>query len=238
MHFGSQPAYQTPPSLTFVGPDDRNVVSIQSATGMRTPLFFLQYNHSKPQLTVHRILPHGQQQLFFSASTSSASGSITLILKGQELKVRHSYEGMQPRKEFHSQLGKLSWMVAGWGDTMELWTQDRRKLARFQMKTLSGHGGGVLELYGRFDDAFTDLMVATALCMYRESAKEVKHAGKLGKVMKAVGKLGGEGGGGDGSGGDGGGLFGSLGGDGGGASGGDGGGGAAQLVSTATLYLS
>ncbi|KAF2111306.1 hypothetical protein BDV96DRAFT_582852 [Lophiotrema nucula] len=214
-----------PPSLTFVGPDAQNLIYIQDPYGRRRPFFSTTYNkHSKPPLVIYKLVPDGSQQQFATASYNSWSASITVSLYGQEIKMRQSSESLQGLKEFYCPFrspnpnvqGKLSWKPAGWGDTQDLWNANGLKLARYEHRTLSGSGNeSRLEIYGTWDDAIVDMILACGVAMWKESQKDVQGLASVGIVL---GKLSGiDGGGGDASG---------FGGDGGGF-GGDGGGGGA-----------
>jgi hypothetical protein len=194
MHFFKRRSHvPTAPVVCFIGPDASDTIYIQSPSGILTPVFRLQHNHTKPQLTVHYVLPSGELQPFFSASLSSASASITIqFANHQEVKMRHSWEGMQSRKEFVTPLGKLTWMPdpSGWGDTMELWGKNKQKLGQYVVQTDSRkNDGNSLEFYQEFDKPLMDVLVASALCMYKESIKETKALRKMGDVLAAIGDV-------------------------------------------------
>ncbi|KAF2448337.1 hypothetical protein P171DRAFT_508522 [Karstenula rhodostoma CBS 690.94] len=187
--FSSRPQSNTTPNLTFIGPDAHGTIYIEDARGIRTPFFAVTVaKHSKPSLSVNRILPSGHQAPFFTSHTSSLSGAsrINLINRASEIKVEVSYEGMQLRRGFHAPMGKLGWFPSGnSGCNQKLKDKNATVLAKLTANI--GHSKEPrLELLVPCDDYLVDLIVATGMAVYRDTVKEVEQVGKVSKVIGGV----------------------------------------------------
>ncbi|KAK7181093.1 hypothetical protein PSPO01_12894 [Paraphaeosphaeria sporulosa] len=184
--FSSQPQSTTTPNLTFIGPDAHGTIYIEDSRGMRTPFFAVTIaKHSKPSLTVNRILPSGHQEPFFTSHTSSMSGTsrIDLVSRASEIKMKISYEGMRLRREFQGPTGKLSWFPSG-NSGCDQKLKDKNEMVLAKLTANIGHSKEPrLEILVPCDDYLVDLVVATGLAVYRDTVKEVKQVEVVSEVI-------------------------------------------------------
>ncbi|KAL1605190.1 hypothetical protein SLS60_004734 [Paraconiothyrium brasiliense] len=178
------------PNLTFIGPDARDIVYIESSQGFPTPIFAVTTaKHSKPSLSVYRIHPSGHQKPFFTSSTSSLTGTSTVNLIDHHnlIKIKASWESLQLRREFDGPMGKLSWFPSGLGNDQKLKDKTGEVLANFKTKVDSGSGKEPrLEILVSCDDYLVDVIVATGLTVYRGTVKEGEQIETASEIIASV----------------------------------------------------
>lgn len=171
-----------PPSLVFIGPDKSDTIFVQDTSGVKTPMFTVQSSkHSKPNVEVFRLLANGVQQPFSTATFSSMSGSITLSVKGHEVKLKDS---MGDGPSFDGPHGKLKWKYSSMGGKIILQDEAKNKLARYQYKDVPK-----LEIFVQGDEFFVDLVVASGVAITVKKGKDASDAKGVATAFKVIGAL-------------------------------------------------
>lgn len=172
------------PSLVLFGPDKEGALYSLDMNGRRSVLFSSKVNKSKPQLQMYRIVQGGLLHPLGTAAFSSLSGTITIAIHGQEIKMKDISESLQYSKSFPSPVGEMKWKPTGWGNGMELWDSAGVLLARYKYLKLSGDPQ--LEIFVQLNDYLLDTVVTAAVSIFVDEQRGLKI---VSKVFGAVGGL-------------------------------------------------
>ncbi|KAJ9633576.1 hypothetical protein H2204_006782 [Knufia peltigerae] len=175
---------QAAPSLVLFGPNRQGVLYSVDAQGTQLPMFADNVRKQKPQVQVFRILQNSLHHPIATSSSSSLSGTVTMTLNGQEIKMKPSWEGMQFSMSFESPAGKLTWRPTSWGNGMMLRDKSGTSLAKYVYYKLSGDPQ--LEIFVPLDDSFLDLVVTAAISVYENDKKSLKTVSKVVKAAAGV----------------------------------------------------
>lgn len=175
------------PILLFLGPSGSdNTIYLSGPTG-RQPIFNVRIDaSSKPQVQLSRILPAPQAgqiltQPIGTATTSSMSDTLKLVVHGQEITIPNFSYGTDPFSQPFgiSQMpsGRLKWVVTTRGG--ELWDERKTvKIARCMPHDMSG-GEPEIMMYVPSEDKFVDMFVLIALALMVASKQSLKVGGKV-----------------------------------------------------------
>lgn len=177
----SKPTSDTPPILTFTGPDRDNTLYISHPNGSKTPIFTVEtHEYSKPNVKFSKIFPDGSKQDTCTATFSSLSGSITLSFNGQELKLKEGLDGLV----FSGPSGELKWKSSGGSSSIyDLVDQAKVKIARY---TFKGKGEPRLEIFVPCEDGFVDLVICSGVAV---GVKKKKTGEEVAAGFEIVGHL-------------------------------------------------
>lgn len=100
---------------------------------------------------------------------SNLSGTITMSIHGQEIKMKQRYEGLTPRLTFSGPFGEMKWKPTAWADGSELWDKEGVLLARY--KYLKFSGDPKLEIFVQLDDRLLELVVTASVSVYVDEKK-------------------------------------------------------------------
>lgn len=170
--------------FTIYGPDKEGGLYTIDPNGRRIVLFSRKENKSKPQLEMFRVVQGGLLQPLSTASFSSLSGTITMRIHGQEIKMKDKYEGLTPHKSFSGPVGELKWKPTAWANGSELWDSAGVLLARY--KHLKFSGDPVLEIFVQLDNILMELVVTAAVAILVDEKKGLKIASELVEALAGV----------------------------------------------------
>lgn len=129
-------------------------------------------------------LPDTQQPIC-TMKRSSLSGTSTLQIHGQEVKIKQSWEGMQYGKDIQSPVGKFKWRP-GCGGFEELRDFEGSLVARGKLKGMLGRKNSPLEVYIYVDTFLLDLIFASWTVMLDLKGDEAKETEAVAEMFGAL----------------------------------------------------
>ena len=174
--FGDHKPVQAP-CLHFYGPDARNNFTAVASNGQLLAQFSVANN------MIWRMSQNAQQICTFKLS--SLSGTTTLRLHGQEIKVKQSWEGMRYGKDIKTSAGTWKWRP-GSGSCEELTDGRGTLLARGKLPGTLSKKSYPLEVFVSGDVFMLDLIFATWVAMLDCHDAEGKEGGAIAEVVGAV----------------------------------------------------
>jgi hypothetical protein len=171
---------ETPPCLTFHGPDSNNHFLALSPSGQQLARF------SVTKDAIWRTLaPHMPPQQMCVFQRSSLSGTTTLQIHGQQIKMKQSWEGMQYGKDVNTAAGTMKWRP-GSGGSEEFRDAQGVLLARGKMPGTLSKRIYPLEVFVAGDEFLLDLVLAYWVGMLDCQKAEGKEAESVAEVVNAL----------------------------------------------------
>jgi hypothetical protein len=165
------------PCLQFHGPDGQNKFTAIDPNGQLLAQFSVANN------MIWRMSQNAQQICTFKRS--SLSGTTTLQLHGQEIKVKQSWEGMRYGKDIKTSMGTWKWRP-GDGSCEELTDGHGVLLARGKLPGTLSKKTYPLEVFISGDVFTLDLILATWVAMLDCQDGEGKEGEAIAEVVGAV----------------------------------------------------
>lgn len=171
---------ETPPCLTFHGPDDNKQFFARGSNGQQLAHFIITKD------AISRVWsPVMPPQQICTLHRSSLSGSTTLQLHGQQIKVKQSWEGLSHGHDVKTAAGTMKWRPGSSG-TEEFKDAQGIVLARGKMPgSLSGKVYP-LEVFVPGDEFLLDLILACWVAILNCQKAEGKEAEAAGEVVNAL----------------------------------------------------
>jgi hypothetical protein len=171
---------ENPPCLTFHGPDSNNDFFAVNPNGQQLAHF------SVTKDTIWRTsVPHMPPQQMCTFHRSSLSGTTTLQIHGQQIKMKQSWEGMQYGKDVKTAAGTLKWRP-GSGGTEEFRDAQGILLSRGKMPGTLSKKIYPLEVFVLGDEFLLDLILACWVGMLDCRKAEGKEAEGVAEVVNAL----------------------------------------------------
>jgi hypothetical protein len=171
---------ETPPCLTFHGPDSNKHFFALSPNGQQLAHF------SVTKDAIWRTLaPHMPPQQMCTFHQSSLSGTTTLQIHDQQIKMKQSWEGMQYGKDVKTAAGTLKWRP-GSGGTEEFRDAQGVLLARGKMPGTLSEKIYPLEVFVPGNEFVLDLILACWVGMLDCRKAEGKEAEGVAEVVNAL----------------------------------------------------
>jgi hypothetical protein len=169
---------ETPPHLTFNGPDSSNHFRALSPKNQLLAHFAVSKD------SIWRISSQPPQQIC-TFSRSSLSGTTTLNIHGQQIKMKQSWEGMQYGKDVKTAAGTLKWRP-GSGGTEEFRDAQGVILARGKMPGMLSKRVYPLEVFVPGDEVLLDLILACWVAILDCQKAEGKEVEGVAEVVGAL----------------------------------------------------
>jgi hypothetical protein len=171
---------EAPPCLTFHGPDSNNQFFALGLNGQQLAHF------SVTKDTIWRTLaPHMPPQQMCTFHRSSLSGTTTLQIHGQQIKVRQSWEGLSYGRDVKTAAGTMKWRP-GSGGTEEFKDAQGVLLARGKLPGTLSKKIHPLEVFVPGDEFLLDLILACWVAILDCQKAETKEAESAGDVVSAL----------------------------------------------------
>lgn len=178
--FGHNSKPETSPCLTFHGPDSNTHFFALSPNGQQLAQFSITKN------AIWRILaPHMPPQQICTLHRSSLSGTTTLEIHGQQIKVRQSWEGLSYGKDVKTAAGTMKWRP-GSGGTEEFRDAQGILLARGKLPGTLSKKVYPLEVFVPGDEFLLDLILACWVAILDCQKAEGKDAEAAGEIVNAL----------------------------------------------------
>jgi hypothetical protein len=169
---------ETPLCLTFNGPDSSNHFRALSPNGQLLAHFAVSKD------SIWRISSQSPQQICTS-SRSSLSGTTTLNIHGQQIKMKQSWEGMQYGKDVKTAGGTLKWRP-GSGGTEEFRDAQGILLARGKMPGMLSKRVYPLEVFVPGDEFLLDFILACWVAILDCQKAEGEEVEGVAEVVNAL----------------------------------------------------
>ena len=165
-------------ALTLYGPDKQGIIYRHDSSNIKTPVFVVSTQSSKPQLRLARILPNGLHQPLGTAASSSFSGTTTIVLHGEELKMRLKSESLQYWNTVTLPDGQeMRWKSDKWGTGKDLEDSARVKVAHYGRCKLFGDAR--MEIFVPASDWLVEFIVVSATALSGEDRRGLEMAGNI-----------------------------------------------------------
>lgn len=165
------------PCLTFYGPDSQNHFTAVDPTGQQLAQFAVANS------VIWRLSQNAQQICTFKRS--SLSGTLTLQLHGQEIKIKQSWEGMRYGKDVKTQTGTWKWRP-GSGSFEELTDSRGVLLARGKLPGTLSKKTYPVEVFVPGDEFTLDLILASWVGMLDCQDAEGKETEAVAEAVGAI----------------------------------------------------
>ena len=171
---------EPPPCLTFHGPDSNEQFFALGPNGQQLAHF------SVTKKAIARIwAPHIPPQEFCTFHRSSLSGTTTLQLHGQEIKVRQSWEGLSYGRDVKTAAGTMKWRPGSSG-TEEFRDAQGILLARGKLPGTLTKKVYPLEVFVPGDEFLLDLILACWVAILNCQKAEGKDAEAAGDIVSSL----------------------------------------------------
>lgn len=190
-----------PPYLRFVGPSAKSSISCLNAsssidqvisikddrTGSSNPVLNVSTSeHAQLDLTITKIIAGELGQILGTASSTSLSGKITLLIAGQEIVMETDLMSVTGAKIFEGPSGGLKWKIDHSGFGYNLFDEQGLKLATYNFSGSEPE----LDILVPVEIAFADLIVLSGLAMAKMDKKDTNQMLDVVQQMLSGGALG------------------------------------------------